>query len=127
MTLTARPGLNILRHGPQLILPAILVQQVLAIAIAHLSHVRSLAEIVDVAIDARVAGGVASTAAHETVGNGEADEDREAGADDDEEGHQDAVHGGRLVGCLAGHWESVSEGGEGGVVVWDGLTFCCFE
>lgn len=88
MTLTAGPRLNILRHGPQLILPAVLVQQVLTIAIAHLSHVRSLAEIVDVPIDARVAGGVAALpAAHETVGDGEADEDREAGADDDEEGH----------------------------------------
>lgn len=116
MTLTAGPRLNILCHRSQLILPAILVQQVLTIAIAHLSHVRRLAEIVDVPIDARVARRVAAlTAAHETVGDGEADEDCEAGADDDKEGHQDAVHGGGLVGCLAGHWEGVSEGGEGGL------------
>lgn len=88
MTLTPRPTLNILHNGPQLILPAVLMQQILAIAIAHLRHVRSLAEIAHLAVDARVAGGVAVLAtAHETVGDGEADEDREAGADDDEEGY----------------------------------------
>lgn len=45
--------------------------------------------------------------------DGEADEDSETGADDNEEGHQDAVEGGGLVGGLAGHC--------GGVVVSFGL------
>ena len=35
--------------------------------------------------------------------DGEADEDCETRADDNEEGHQDAVEGWGLVGGLAGH------------------------
>jgi hypothetical protein len=37
------------------------------------------------------------------VRDGKADEDCKTGADDNEEGHQDAVEGWRLVGGLAGH------------------------
>lgn len=42
MALTAGPGFDILRHRSQLVLPAVLVQQVLAIAITHLRHVGRL-------------------------------------------------------------------------------------
>ena len=84
MTLTPRPALHILRHRPQLVLPAVLVQQVLAIAVPHLGHVRGLGH---VARGVWVVGGAAAPGCHEAVGDGEADEDCEAGADDDEEGY----------------------------------------
>lgn len=89
MTLTPSPGLDIMRYRSQLILPAVLVQQVLPIAIPHLSHVRSLGHVAG-PVGARVAGRGAA-GCHEAVGDGEADEDCEAGADDDEECDEDAV------------------------------------
>ena len=104
MTLTARPRLNVLRHGPQFILPAILVQQILAIAVAHLRHVGGLREVADLAVDAGFVGGGALAGTHEAVRDGEADEDCETCADNNEEGYQDAVEGWGLVGGLAGHW-----------------------
>jgi len=79
------------------------VQQILAIAIAHLRHVRGLRKATDLAVDARVAGRRALAGGHEAVRDGEADEDCETRADDNEEGHQDAVEGWGLVGRLAGH------------------------
>ena len=84
MTLTPRPTLNILRHRPQLVLPAVLVQQVLAVAVPDLGHVRRLGH---VAGGVWVVGGAAAAGRHEAVRDGEADEDCEAGADDDEEGY----------------------------------------
>jgi hypothetical protein len=102
MALTPSPRLDILRYRSQLILPAVLVQQVLPVAVPHLGHVRSLGHVAG-SVGARVAGGAAA-GCHEAVGDGEADEDCEAGADDDEEGYEDAVEGGRLVGWGAGHW-----------------------
>lgn len=114
MALAARPRLDVLRHRPQLVLPAVLVQQLLAVAVAHLRHVRRLAEVADLAVDAFDAGGVASLPlAHETVRDGEADEDCEAGADDDEEGDEHAVQRWRFVGCLAGHCEGLVRWGVG--------------
>lgn len=106
MTLAARPTLHITHDGSQLILPAVLVQQVLAVAVAHLRHVRGLAEVGGggAGVEARVASrGARAVAAHEAVRDGEANEDGEARADNNEEGDEDAVHGGRLVGGLAGH------------------------
>jgi len=102
MALTPSPTLNILRYRSQLVLPAVLVQQVLPIAVPHLGHVRGLRHVAG-SVCARVAGG-APAGCHEAVGDGEADQDCEAGADDDEEGYEDAVQGGRLVGWWAGHW-----------------------
>ena len=89
MALTPSPTLNILRYRSQLILPAVLVQQVLPIAVPHLSHVRSLGHVAG-SVCARVAGRAAA-GCHEAVGDGEADQDCETGADDDEEGDEDAV------------------------------------
>lgn len=103
MALTAGSGLDILRHGPQFILPAILVQQVLAIAVAHLRHVCRLRKVADLTIDASFIGGVALASAHEAMRYSEADEDCETCADNNEEGYQDAVEGWGLVGGLAGH------------------------
>lgn len=61
--------------------------------------------------------------------DGEADEDCKTRADDNEEGHQDAVEGWRLVGGLAGHCGAMvfSAGrGRGDMKrVW--LTLCLFE
>jgi len=79
------------------------VQKILAIAIAHLRHIRRLRKVTDLAVNARVAGRRSLAGGHEAVRNGEADEDCETRADDNEEGHQDAVEGWRLVGGLAGH------------------------
>jgi hypothetical protein len=103
MALTPSPRLDILRYRSQLILPAVLVQQVLSIAVPHLGHVRGLGHVAG-SICARVAGR-APPSCHEAVGDGEADQDCEAGADDDEEGDEDAVEGGWLVGWWAGHCE----------------------
>ena len=89
MALASSPGLDILRYRPQLIFPAVLVQQVLPIAIPHLSHVRRLRHVAGT-VCARVAGGTAACC-HEAVGDGEADEDCEPGTDDDEECDEDAV------------------------------------
>lgn len=79
------------------------MQQILAIAVAHLRHIRCLGEVTDLAVDARVAGRRALTGGHEAVRDSEADQDCETCADDNEEGHQDAIEGWRLVGGLAGH------------------------
>lgn len=81
------------------------MQQVLAIAVAHLRHVRRLGQVADLGVETGVTGRGALAGGHKAVRDGEADEDSETGADDNEEGHQDAVEGGGLVGGLAGHWE----------------------
>lgn len=79
------------------------MQQILAIAIAHLRHIRRLRKVTDLAVDARVAGRRALAGGHEAVRDGEADQDCETRADDNEEGHQYAVEGWGLVGGLTGH------------------------
>ena len=79
------------------------MQKILAIAIAHLRHIRCLRNVTDLAVDTRVASRRALAGGHEAMRDGEADEDCETRADDNEEGHQDAVEGWRLVGGLAGH------------------------
>ena len=79
------------------------MQKILAIAIAHLRHIRRLRKVTDLAVDTRVASRRALTGGHEAVRDGEADEDCETRTDDNEEGHQYAVEGWGLVGGLAGH------------------------
>ena len=79
------------------------MQQILAIAIAHLRHVRRLRKVTDLAVHTRVAGRGALAGGHEAVRDSEADEDCETRADDNEEGYQHAVKGWGLVGGLAGH------------------------
>ena len=79
------------------------MQQILAIAIAHLRHVLRLRKVTNLAVDTRLAGRRLLAGGHEAVRDGEADEDCETRADDNEEGHQDAVEGWGLVGGLAGH------------------------
>lgn len=79
------------------------MQQILAVAIAHLRHIRRLRKVTDLAVDARLAGGRALAGGHEAVRDGEADQDCETRADDNEEGHQYAVEGWWLVGGLTGH------------------------
>ena len=65
------------------------MQQVLPIAIPNLSHIRCLGHVAGT-IGARVTGRGAA-GCHEAVGDGEADQDCEAGAYDDEECDEDAV------------------------------------
>lgn len=91
MALAPCPRLDILRNRSQLVLPAVLVQQVLTIAIAHLRHVGSLVQIAGLSVDAVSAGLATLAGGHEAVGDGEAYEDCETGAYDDEEGYEDAV------------------------------------
>lgn len=91
MALTPRPALDIARDRPQLVPPPVLVQQVLAVAVAHLRHVARLAHVADLPVDAFDAAAVALALAHEAVRDGEADEHSEARAYDNEEGYEDAI------------------------------------